>query len=222
MPEKRRRATRLTITEPETNQFPDDLSDFPMNDPSINFSNPLDSFDPPDPSSNDHPPSHVANCSVPAFHQLFQMPSKIIESAQNLNLSSNNESIDSADVKFNETLNNYPPESFTAQPPIVPPLNQADCKSSLAVNKKHGYNLGNIYQIAHNKDFDMLDSFLGSLVSMTHIILHDCQMAADPLYLIDGIIKIVSEEVGAAHLNLEDIPSYRSTLKDLKVYFLKT
>jgi hypothetical protein len=97
---------------------------------------PPDSFDPPDPSSNVPHPSYMANCSIPAFQQMFQIMFEIIESAQNLNLSSDDESVDSADAKFNEILNDCSPESFTAWPPIVLPSNQAHCKSSLAVNKR--------------------------------------------------------------------------------------
>jgi hypothetical protein len=210
MPEKRR-ATRLTISKPKTHHFSDDLSDIPINQP-IDYSNlpdPLD--DPPDPSYNfPHPSYGVANCSVLAYQQQFQIPSEIIESAHNLNLSFNDESVDSADAKSNNILNDCPPESFTAHhPPIFPPSNWADCKSLLSVNKKHGYSLGNIYQIAHIEDFNMLDSFPGgSLMSMAHII-HYFQMAAAPLYLINGIIKIISEEVSAAHLNLMDTPPPR-------------
>jgi hypothetical protein len=78
----------------------------------------------------------VANCSVPAFQQLFQIPSEIIESAQNSNLSSDDESVDSADAKFKKIINDCPPEYVTACSPVVPPSNQADCKLSLAVNKR--------------------------------------------------------------------------------------
>jgi hypothetical protein len=74
MPENRR-ANRLTISEPETHHFPDDLSNFPMNHFS-DYSYLPDPLVSPDPSSNaPHPSLYVANCSVPDFQQLFQIPS---------------------------------------------------------------------------------------------------------------------------------------------------
>jgi hypothetical protein len=65
----------------------------------------------------------------------------------------------------------------------------------------------------------MLDAFPGSLVSMTRII-HYCRKAAVPLYLVDGILKIILEEVSANRLNLLDPPSSQSTMKDLKQLFV--
>ena len=77
-----------------------------------------------------------------------------------------------------------------------------------------GYTLGEVFPIASDKDFDMLQAFPGSMISMTRII-HFCQMAAVPFYLVDGFLKIISEEVGANWLNLNDYPSHACTMRDL-------
>jgi len=52
------------------------------------------------------------------------------------------------------------------------------------------------------------------MISMTGII-HFCQMAAVPLYLVDGFLKIISKEVGANRLSLNDYPSHARTMRDL-------
>ncbi len=66
----------------------------------------------------------------------------------------------------------------------------------------NGFHLGDVYPIASNEDFDMLDAFPNSLISMTRII-HYCRKAAVPLYEINQLIKIVSEELQCECLDLK-------------------
>jgi hypothetical protein len=200
IPTRRSSARYSSADRPESIAFPDDLSDFPMN-------HDLDESVPPDPSV------------TADVRHLFQIPSEIIEGALNLNLSNDNDSQDDYDQEFNLPLFSGPPESSTVAPlPAFSPLTIDTTFVESSPTIKKGYVLGDVHQIACNEDFDMLDAFPGSLVSMTRII-HYCRKAAVPLYLVDGILKIILEEVSANRLNLLDPPSSRSTMKDLKQLF---
>lgn len=199
-----RRPTRQTDTaSPVLNSFPDDLSDFPMD---LNSDTTL--IRDPSPRCTSHI-SHHSQC--------FQIPSEIIKKAQNLNITSHSDSDDSFDMELNQLQIHGHTDSSTA----AAPANYEEITDDLVVEShlpNNGYNLGDVFPIADNEDFDMLDAFPSSLVSMTRI-LHYCRSAAVPLYLIDGILKIVSEEVCSKRLNLMDAPSYRSTMKDLSNLF---
>ena len=197
-------------SELQSNQFPDDLSDFPMNH----------SMDDPVPFD---PSAPIANCSVPALRQYFQIPSEILETAQNLNLHSHSYSDDeSLQEEMEQLLANRAADSSTAVPPHVFGIPSNDV-GSIALEtpdslSRNGHYLGEIFTIGTNDDFDMLDAFPNSLVSMTRLI-HYCRSAAVPLYLIDGILKLICDEVNSKRLDLNQCPSYRSTMSDLRNLF---
>ena len=154
-----RRPARSAIADPETIPFPDDLSDFPMN-------HGFDEDVPPD-------PSETAVHSVPAALQpLFQIPSEIKEFALNLNLlSGGNDSEDEYEEEFNHPIFAGPPESLPVAPLAADPISgNIGCNSAESTHLKKGYVLGHVHPIAFHEDFDMLASFPGSLVSMTHIL----------------------------------------------------
>jgi hypothetical protein len=186
-----RRSNRLLLEEPEFNLFPDDLS-------AINTL----------PTPHERSP---ADCCLPP-HAIFQLPSELIQKVQNLGLNLDDSSFGDDTPEELEELHNDGmnlPDSLVIVPP---PLLVTEVPPST------GYNLGEIFSIAPDEDFDMLQAFPSSLISMTRII-HYCRKAAVPLYLVDGILKIVSEEVGLKRLNLNAIPCQRSVMKDLSRLF---
>jgi hypothetical protein len=194
-----RRTSRRSNQEPEFNSFPDDLSEIRADHPA------------------QVPPT--ADCRF-LPQELFQLPSEIVDKVKNLNLGTmDEESVDSSIAEFNyaTTCN----EASMLRPPVLTGSTMRD--SVMHESPSNGllssaYAVGEVFGIAPNEDFDMLQAFPGSLISMTRII-HFCRMAGVPLYLVDGFIKIISEEVGASRLNLNDYPSHRSTMKDLSRLF---
>jgi hypothetical protein len=194
-----RRTSRRSNQEPEFNSFPDDLSEIRADHPA------------------QVPPT--ADCRF-LPQELFQLPSEIVDKVKNLNLGTmDEESVDSSIAEFNyaTTCN----EASMLRPPVLTGSTMRD--SVMHESPSNGllssaYAVGEVFGIAPNEDFDMLQAFPGSLISMTRII-HFCRMAGVPLYLVDGFIKIISEEVGASRLNLNDYPSHCSTMKDLSHLF---
>jgi hypothetical protein len=205
---RRRSITRHS--QPHFNPFPDDLSDFPMNH----------SMDNPEPFDASAP---IANFSVPALRHYFQIPSEILETAQNLNLVSHPYSVDgSLEEEMEQLLANRGTDSSTAVAPPVLGL-PSDYVSTTAPGipdslSRNRHYVGEVFTIGTNEDFDMLEAFPNSLVSMTRLI-HYCWSAAVPLYLIDGILKIICDEVNSKRLDLNEHPSYRRTMGDLRKLF---
>jgi hypothetical protein len=199
-PGAKRRATRgSSAPPPNTSTFPDDLSDFfPPTDEPAYFDARAD-------------PSASVNFSVPAIRQIYQIPAGIVRNPDS-------ESEDSIDELINCRLENRQLDFASAVPPhqsLIPNNESALLENILPIN---GFQLGTVFSIDSNEDFDMLGAFPNSLISMTRI-LHYCKNAAVPLYLVDGILKIVSEEVKSGRLDLTNTPSYRTTMKDLKSLF---
>jgi hypothetical protein len=191
-PPSSRRSNRLLSEEPSNNNFPDDLSAIMTQSQSQSQSQPLD--------------APLADCRIPP-HDIFQLPSEILDKVKHLDLNLD----DSVSVDIVEE-GEFPNHSINA-PQQVP--TSSITPEDVPVG---GYNLGEVFTIAPDEDFDMLQAFPGSLISMTRII-HFCRMAAVPLYLVDGLMKIISEEVSSNRLNLNDFPSHRSTMTDLSRLF---
>jgi hypothetical protein len=63
------------------------------------------------------PSAPIANCSVPALRQYFQIPSEILETSQNINLHSHSYSDDEEEIE--QLLANHAADSSTAVPPQV-------------------------------------------------------------------------------------------------------
>jgi hypothetical protein len=187
-----RRSNRLLNEETEFNHFPDDLSGINTL-PLPHESSPVD-------------------CRIPP-HEIFQLPSELIEKVKHIGLNLDDSSFGEENLATEHELHNDGTDTFhdsllnCPPPPVV-----MDAQPST------GYNLGEIFSIAPDEDFDMLQAFPSSLISMTRII-HYCRTAAVPLYLVDGLLKIISEEVGSNRLNLNAVPCQRSTMKDLSRLF---
>ena len=148
---------------------------------------------------------------MPAIQQIYRVPSGIVQNPDS-------EPEDSIYELINCHLENRQLDFASAVPPhesLLPNNESALLEAILPIN---GFQLGTVFSIDSNEDFDMLGAFPNSLISMTRI-LHYCKNAAVPLYLVDGILKIVSKEVKSGRLDLTNTPSYRTTMKDLKSLF---
>jgi hypothetical protein len=150
-----RRSTRVIVEEPEFNSFPDELSQFATDHPMLNSGSPVD-------------------CHV-CYQEMFQLPSEIIQEAKNLKMSldADDPSIGS-DESSEFDVNNivaHQQEIISLRAPndALPTPNESMHESSPEI----GYTLGDVFSIAPNEDFDMLQAFLGSLIYMTRII-HFC------------------------------------------------
>ncbi len=91
--------------------------------------------------------------------------------------------------------------------------------STTTVDCRHpGHELGTVFNINSNEDFDMIQAFPNNLASMTRII-QTCRQTGVPLYIVDLTLKVISEEVLSGKLNLNDYPSYDTTMKRLSKLF---
>ncbi len=81
-----------------------------------------------------------------------------------------------------------------------------------------GHELGSLFNIKSNEDFDMIQAFPNNLASMTHII-QTCHQPGVPLHIVDLMLKVISEEVICGKLDLNDYASYDSTMKQLSKLF---
>jgi hypothetical protein len=85
--------------------------------------------------------------------------------------------------------------------------------STTTVDCPHpGHKLGTVFNISSNKHFDMIQAFPNNLASMTCII-QTCRQTGVPLYIVNLTLKVISEEVLSGKLNLNDYPSYDTTMK---------
>jgi hypothetical protein len=164
-----KRSTRVIVEEPEFNSFPDELSQIATDHPMEDASSPVD-------------------CDV-CYQEMFQLPSEIIQKAKHLKISLDADdpsigSDESSEFDVNNIVAHRQEDISARAPWVALPSTPLD-KSMHESSPKIGYTLGDVFSIAPNEDFDMLQAFPGSLISMTHII-HFCQMAGVPLYLVDG------------------------------------
>ena len=192
----------------EFDMFPDnDLSD-------VESEHPVDQIPPLGLPSSPNNPSKNS-------HLFFRLPSEIVKEVQNSNLDLDDHSDTLMDVDVSRYLHRSL-DSSTAFPHSNEPPTPHNEISTPCLPKNHpyyhGYSQGEVSTIAADEDFDMLQAFPSSLISMTRIIKF-CRDAGVPLYVVDGFLKIVSEEVACDRLNLFDHPSHATTMKHLSKLF---
>jgi hypothetical protein len=201
----RRPSTRLMtvpITSDEVHNFPDDMSDVIPEPPSTN------------------PPVSTG----PRRLELFQLPHEIIAAAQNLNMDNEQDEslLNWLDLRVGEQPRLNSDNSTTHfQNQFTNELETSnmDTLVSTTVDCRHpGHELGTVFNINSNEDFDMIQAFPNNLASMTRII-QTCRQTGVPLYIVDLMLKVISEEVLSGKLNLNDYPSYDTTMKRLSKLF---
>ena len=157
-----------------------------------------------------------SNRQLDVTADLFPLPQDIIDAARHLDDLSLGE--DNVDCHVDKVGNSLSVNLSQRCPDLCQPTTPNDLDILPMSSDATYHKLGKTFSIQPHEVFDMVTAFPNSLISMTHI-LQCFRQAGAPLYLVDLVMKVISDEVSAHRLNFQCYPSYDSTMLRLSNLF---